>query len=243
MKRKNVLWIAVWGLVFATACATGYRATPMPFRSPSSYANATEVAGVTVAAQAYADPGNAEQAFGFNIRGAGMLPIQVIFDNQGPHTLKINPGQTFLEDEVGNLWPILSDQLAYERATKYAQTKQIFKEGAYHGLLGAAAGAVVGAAIGIVTGANVASAAGQGAAVGAAGGAVLGGVKGYASDDAYRAVVNDLNQKRLENKQIQPRMLAYGFLFFPGEAPSARQLRLQLTETDTGKIHVLMLKF
>ena len=196
-----------------------------------------------MASQAYADPKKAEEAFGFNIRGAGMLPVQVIFDNQGPHPLKINPGQTFLEDEVGNLWPILNDQLAYERATKYAQTKQIFKESAYHAFLGGAAGAIVGAAIGIVSGTNVAAAAGQGAAVGGAAGAVLGGAKGYTSDDANRAIMDDLDKKRLENRQIYSKMLAYGFLFFPGEAPSAKQLRLQVMETDTGTIHVLMFKF
>ena len=240
--KKGVLIVAAL-LFFVAACATSYKAKPVPFKTPSSYPNATEVAGATVASQAYADPKKAEEAFGFNIRGAGMLPVQVIFDNQGPHPLKINPGQTFLEDKVGNLWPILNDQLAYERTTKYAQTKQIFKEGAYHGLLGGAAGAIVGAAIGIVSGTNVAAAAGQGAAVGAAGGAVLGGIKGYTEDDANRAIMDDLDKKRLENRQIYSKMLAYGFLFFPGEAPSAKQLRLQVMETDTGTIHVVMFKF
>jgi hypothetical protein len=38
-------------------------------------------------------------------------------------------------------------------------------------------------------------------------------------------------------------MLAYGFLFFPGEASTAKQLRLQLMETDTGNVHVVMFKF
>jgi hypothetical protein len=89
----------------------------------------------------------------------------------------------------------------------------------------------------------VAAAAGQGAAVGGAAGAVLGGAKGYTSDDANRAIMDDLDKKRLENRQIYSKMLAYGFLFFPGEAPSAKQLRLQVMETDTGTIHVVMFKF
>ena len=79
--------------------------------------------------------------------------------------------QTFLEDADGNLWPILNREIAYERATKFSQTKQIFKEGAYGGFLGATAGAVIGAAVGIVTGENVGEAAGKGAAAGAAVGA------------------------------------------------------------------------
>ena len=81
----------------------------------------------------------------------------------------------------------------------------------------------LGAAIGIVAGEGVGSALGKGAALGAAAGATLGGAKGFASDDARREIVNDLNKKSLENKAIKPGSLAFGFIFFPGEAPSASQ--------------------
>jgi hypothetical protein len=226
----------------SSGCSTSYKAQPLPFKTPAAYSNAVEVDGAVVGAQSYVDTGEAEKAFGFNIRGAGMLPVQVVFDNQGSHTLEINPGQTFLENEEGNLWPILSSDFAYERATKYAQTKKIFKEGAYGGFLGATAGAIIGAAIGIVSGENVAEAVGKGAAVGGAAGATLGGVGGYSTaDEARRAIINDLQEKSLQNKAIAPKNLAYGFLFFPGEAQSAKQLRLQLRVVDTGAVHVLNL--
>ena len=226
---------------FSWACSTTYKAKPLPFKTPSSYPNATEVAGATVAARAFVDPKDAKEAFGFDIRGAGMLPVQVVFDNQSSHSLKINSSQTFLEDGENNLWPILAGKVAYERASKYAKTKKTFKESAYHGFLGAAAGAVVGAAIGIVSGKNAASAAGKGAAVGAAAGGVLGGVKGYTSDDARREITNDLSQKSLENKPVEPKSFVFGVLFFPGEARSAKGLRLQLVESGTGTIHVVKL--
>jgi hypothetical protein len=45
----------------------------------------------------------------------------------------------------------------------------------------------------------------------------------------------------LENRSI-PHGLAYGFLFFPGEAQSAKELRMQVVETDTGKVYVLRFK-
>jgi len=232
---------AVVAIVFAfiAGCGTSYQAKPLPFKAPSSYENAIEVAGATIAAQGYANPQEAKETFGFDIRGAGMLPVQIIFDNQGPHSLKIVPEQTFLQDEKGNLWPILEEQFAYERATKYTQTKQVFKEGAYVGFLGATAGAIIGAAVGIVAGTGVGSAIGKGAAVGAAAGATLGGVKGYTSDAAPRAIINDLNRKSLENKPVKPNSLAFGFIFFPGEAPSAKLLRLQLTELDTGRVYLI----
>ena len=47
----------------------------------------------------------------------------------------------------------------------------------------------------------------------------------------------------MENKAVNPDGLGYGFLFFRGEARSAKQLRLQLVEADTHKVHVLQLKF
>jgi hypothetical protein len=223
----------------SAGCSSSYVAKPMPFRSPSSYPNAAEAGGAVIAAQAFAESTAAQDAFGFDVRAAGMLPVQVIFDNAGPHPIEINVGQTFLEDAAGNIWPILDRETAYERATKYTQTKEVFKEGAYHSFLGAAAGAIIGAAVGIVTGQNVAVTTGKGAAVGGAAGATLGGAKGYVSDDARRTVINDLRRKTLENKPVDPRSLSFGFLFFPGEAPSAKELRLQVRETDTGQVHLL----
>ena len=243
MKRGLIILSGIFFSLILLSCATQYSARPLSFRLPSAYPNAMKVAGATVGARAFVDSKEAEKAFGFDIRGAGMLPVQVVFDNQGVHSLEIKGAQTFLEDRDGNLWPVLSRDTAYERATKYADTKEIFKEGAYHGFLGAAGGAVIGAAVGIVTGENVAASVGKGAAVGAAAGAALGGIKGYSSGDARRSVIEDLRSKSLQSKPIISGNLAHGVIFFPGEALSAKQLRLQLVEGDTGVVHVLMLDF
>ena len=238
IKAMRILGIIV-ALISLSACSTSYKAQPLPFKSPTAYPNATEVAGATVAAKAFVNPKEAKEAFGFDIRGAGMLPVQVVFDNQGAHPLKIKATQTFLEDAEGNLWPVLADKIAYERATKYSKTKEIFKEGAYGGFLGATAGALFGAAIGIVSGTDVGVAAGKGAALGGAAGATLGGVKGYTSDEARRSIVGDLREKSLENKAVEPQSFGFGFIFFPGEAKSAKLLRMQIVEGDTDTVHLL----
>lgn len=243
MKKYISLLFLTLGIVFLSGCSTSYKVKPLPFKSPASLNNVVSVAGAQVAAIAFVDPAQTNEAFGFDILGAGMLPVQVVFDNQGPNSLEINAQQTFLEDEKGNLWPILSKEIAYERATKYAKTQKIFEKGAYHGFLGAAAGSIIGAAIGIVSGENVASAVGKGAAVGAAAGATLGGVAGASSDDARRSIIDDLREKSLQNTAVMPKSLAHGFLFFPGEAKSAKQLRLQLIESDSRMVHVLKLAF
>ncbi len=243
MKRLRIISCTIIFFIFTAACGTGYKAKPLPFKDPAAYPNTREVAGALVAARAFVDPDEANEAFGFDIRGAGMLPVQVVFDNQGPHSLEINPEQTFLEDGEYNLWPILTRNIAYERATKYAKTKQIFREGAYHGFLGATAGALIGAAVGIVAGGDVGGSIGKGAVIGAAAGGTMGGIKGYSSDEARRAVIDDRRQKPLQTKSIAPGGLAHGFIFFPGEAQSAGQLRLQIVESDTGSTHTLLLDF
>jgi hypothetical protein len=241
----NKWFIAVIILVSAAlvACGPAYKAQPLPFKAPEAYDNAVRIDDLHVGAQAFSDPKTAEAAFGFDIRTAGMLPVQLVFDNQSRDGWTINPGQTFLEDNEGNLWPILTDRFAYERATRYAQTRQTFQEGAYKGFLGAAAGSLIGAAIGIVTGDNVATAAGKGAAVGAAAGATLGGAAGYASNEARTAIIGDLRDKSLQNKEIQPGDLSHGIIFFPGEAKSARQLRLQIKNEKTGETATAFLRF
>ncbi len=236
-KVKSLSILMTFALL--TSCATAYKAQPIPFRAPTSYPNAVTVGGAILSAEAFVDPQKGKETFGFDVRGAGLLPVEVVFDNQGPHSLKINSGQTFLEDEKGNLWPILDEKTAYDRTTKYAQTKQIFKEGAYSGFLGAAAGAIIGGAIGVVSGGRVGEGLGKGAAIGAAAGATIGGAKGYGeSGEARRTIINDLNKKSLENQSIS-QGLSYGVLFFPGEAQSAKELRLQISETDTGKVYVV----
>ena len=241
MSKRFILLLAMAGMLVIQGCSTAYKAKPLSFKSPESFENMVQVGGARIGAQAFADPAAAKAAFGFDVRGAGMLPVQLVFDNQGSHALEINPAQTYLEDRQGNLWPILTDKFAYERATKYAQTHEMFKKGAYNGFLGAAAGTIIGAAIGIVSGEDVARTAGEGAAVGAAAGAVMGGAAAYASNDARSAIVRDLRDKSLENKAVAPGDLSHGIIFFPGEASSTKQLRLQLKERDTGKIHTVWL--
>jgi hypothetical protein len=243
MKKEHSFIITLILVFMLAACSTAYKAKPLPFKTPGSFPNAQKALGVVIAAKAYSNAKEAQETFGFNIREAGMLPVQVIFDNQNSHTIEIDPSQTFLEDKESNLWPILEKNFAYERATKYAQTKKIFKEGAYSAFLGATAGALIGAAVGVVSGEDVIEAVGKGAAVGAAAGGVLGGSAAHASNDANKAITNDLRQKSLQNKSIEPNSLAHGIIFFPGEAKSAKLLRLKIIDVDTGSSRVLFFNF
>jgi hypothetical protein len=79
------------------ACA-GYKQQVVPFKLPSAYPNMTEVADAQIAAQAYEDAKNAEVVFGFDIRGAEILPVKVVFNNRGRNSLEIAASRPFPVD-------------------------------------------------------------------------------------------------------------------------------------------------
>ena len=244
MTRTNRAFMAValCMIVALIGCAR-YERTVVPFKMPDTYTNAKEVAGATVAAKAYSRE-EAQAAFGFDIVGSGVLPVQIIFDNRGRHPLQVVPSRTYLVDIQGNLWPILDQGIAYDRIEKKTELGEVLPEGAQSGLLAGAAGAVIGAAIGIVTGTNVGEAAGKGAAVGAAAGLTLGGAKGLTGREVPHRIGEDLRSRSLEDKPAPPNDISHGFIFFPGEAKeAARELRLALREADTGTVHSLIMKF
>jgi len=238
-----MLRIMVIGLCLSllTACTT-YKSQVVPFRPPEAYSNVQQQSGIQVAGEAFAETAAAEQAFGFDIRGAGVLPVQLILNNQGGSSLEIVTSQAFLIDRNGQYWQLVPNNIAIERLEKSTQLAAIGSGAGKGAAFGAAGGALLGAALGIVSGQNVAASLGKGAALGAAGGAVVGGVKEGTSPDRERRITDDLREKGLEGKVIPTDHMASGFLFFPGEAKSAGELRLQLRSRETGMIHKVNLK-
>lgn len=240
MKKIHALLCLL--IAFTSVSCTSYVSQEVPFQPPSQSPNMKMAAGAQIAARSYADEGQAKSAFGFNIRDAGLLPVQVVIDHRGSEDLLIIPGETFLIDSAGMYWDILDSKTAYKRVEESSEYGRIAKGAGKGSFLGAAGGAVVGAAIGILGGDSVAEAAGKGAAAGAAAGAVIGGSQEGTSGDAGRTIARDLANKRLENRIISSGSLARGFLFFPGEASSAKELRLRLQEKGSGKKHTLFLQ-
>lgn len=127
--------------------------------------------------------------------------------------------------------------------TKATQSGEILGGAAKGAGWGTATGAVLGAAFGVLTGESVAEAAGKGAAVGAAGGAVYCGAQKGTDPEQPRTIDDDLWENGLERKTIPDQSLANGFLFFPAEAQSARELRLQVREIQSGNVYTLSLPF
>ena len=240
MKLSRFL-LSLLMLLALLSCAS-YRSQEVPFRPPDAQSS-RQVVGATLSATAYADKEAAGAVFGFDIRDAGVLPVQLVVDNGGEKQLRVVEDQTFLIDAQGNYWKLLEGSKAYARIEESSEYGRLMKKSGRGGMLGAGAGALAGAALGILTGENVGTATLKGAAVGGAGGAIVGGGQDMGSGDSASEIASDLRSKGLHGKTFDPGSLMSGFLFFPGEAQSASFLRLQLKEAGTGTIHNLTLPF
>lgn len=238
MPRLAVL-LLILTLVFQ-GCAT-YEPKVQPFKLPEASANVQRVAGAYVAARAWDKEEEAQQAFGFNIIRAGLLPVQVSFDNRGGQTLVIVPSQTFLINRLQEISPVLSDTEAYERVSRGTKVQETVKGVTRGALLGTATGALIGAAVGVVAGHSAGEYALRGLTMGAATGAVLGGAQGATETQVPRSITEDLARRNLKNTPIKPGELAYGLILFPREAGQPQALRLQLKDQDTGQVYTLTL--
>jgi hypothetical protein len=241
MLKMSSRIVSILTIAALISSCTFYESRQVSFRPPDQYANNQFVAGANIAAESYGQSARAKEVFGFDIRGAGLMPVQVVIDNRGGSRLELVPDQTFLVDSAGNYWNLLDRRTAYQRVEKSSEFGTIAKGAGRTAFLGAAAGALVGLAIGVLGRGNVAEDIGRGAVVGAAGGAIAGGAEAGSSGDSGRQIARDLANKELVNRVVEPGTMAHGFLFFPGEAPDGGQLKIQLRDVDTGKYFQAML--
>lgn len=225
-----------------SACAT-YENRSVSFRPPQDYSNYQNADGLIVGAEAFSDKKGAEDAFGFDIRGAGILPVQIVLDNRSGQGVELVSGQTFLIDGSSRYWKILSNQEAVDRLEKATEIGAIGKGAGRGAAFGAAAGALLGLALGIVSGRNAGESAVKGGIIGGAGGAVIGGAD-KAGDDRQRQykIANDVRDKGIEGKVMQTESIANGFIFFPGEAETVKELRLQLRYRKSGIVKTVNLR-
>jgi hypothetical protein len=222
------------------SCGHSYEYKAIPVRPMSAYPGQASLGDVRFGAQAFYDESAATELFGFNVKGAGVLPVQVLIHNQGSDSIAILEGST-IQDEDGNVWQVLPSSVVYDRLDKYTSGSLSAQDGAKRTLLWGLAGAVIGAAVGIAGGTDVGEAAGKGAAVGAAAGAsssILGIGTGDQADSSG-AVHRDFSGRSLDHATVNGGQDASGFLYFPAEAKRPRFLNLKVSEA--GKTQTLRL--
>jgi hypothetical protein len=238
--RRVAAIIGLISTLIWPGCAT-YQPKVTPFKLPEAYANVQRVADTYVGARAWDQDAAARAAFGFDIIGAGLLPVQVSFDNRGNQTLVIVPTQTFLINGKREFFPVLSDTEAYDRIARGVRVQEGVKGLAEGAILGAATGALIGAAVGVASGGRAGEYAMRGATAGAVSGGIMGGLGGSSDTQVPRTISEDLTRHNLQNLPIRPGELAYGLILFPREAGQPQALRLQLQDQDTGVVYTLNL--
>lgn len=239
MRKSFCLLIIVAHL---SACAT-YESRSGSFKPPQDYANYQNSYGLLVGADSYDDSMQAEQVFGFNIRAAGILPVQLVINNKSGQSVEVVAGQTFLIDETNRYWKILTTREALDRIKKTADAGAIASNAGKGAVSGSAAEALLGHAIGVVSGRDAGPAVVKGAVLSGAGGGVISGASKAGDDQQRESRINEIiRDKGVEGKIMLAESLASGFIFFPGEISSAKELRLQVKFRGDGRVQILNLK-
>lgn len=102
-------------LILAAAGPAWFAYDTRTVPSPEPEAVWIELAELQVAAAALEDSDTARRTFGFDIRGAGLLPVRLAIENRGAHPARLDPPQIFLIDGQGLAWPLLTAGQARSR--------------------------------------------------------------------------------------------------------------------------------
>lgn len=223
---KKLFFILLIPFVLASCSRYSNRVSPVPL--PALESDHVNVEGVLLVARSYVNEDIAEEAFGFDIRGAGLLPIKVVIENQSSESVQLLGKQTFLLDKKGQAWPLLTATQANTRISSQIQVLETALGTGTSTVLMGAAGAIAGLAIGVLTGDNLGEAAMKGAVLGGASGVIYGAAS--QNSKAGQNIAYDVSKKSFNNQPISAGALAHGYLFFPGldEAQSTQILRLSL---------------
>ncbi len=210
-------------ILFFFATCSRYNYTVTPFKLPEAAKNKVIFFNnIYVSAKIIKD----SKKVGFDIKGAKVLPVMLGIDNKGDKPATILPSQCFIIDYNNNAWPILKTEQLAERVKNKVIVGQTVSGAKNPAILGALLGAVGGFAVAIATDKSVGESVGKGAAIGAAAGAVYGAAEKY--PQVKNKISEDLENKSIDLKTILPNQLSYGFLYFPGEIKSIKELRIAL---------------
>ncbi|MDR2613032.1 MAG: hypothetical protein LBG06_09510 [Deltaproteobacteria bacterium] len=221
----------------ANACAPRYEYRAIPVRPLSGYPGQAQVAGAGVGAVAFYDSRELTGLFGFDLKKAGVVPVQIMIQNGGASPVTLLDGAR-IEDANGLVWDVLPSDVVHDRINRYTSGSLDGEQGVRRTFMWGLAGAVVGAAVGVATGTNVGEAAGKGAVIGGAAGAA-GSILGAGSESTEGQVVRDFSGRSLDHSTVAAGADASGFLYFPSESAQPRRLTLNI-EAD-GQRHTVTL--
>jgi len=180
---------------------------PVPYQ-PVQYAGA----GLSIGADVLSDPERSKQYFGVDLNKAEVLPVLLVYTNNGNHLFNIQRGQVFAVDYENNMWQSLTTEQATSRISGSEVGQDLMRGAGKGALIGGAGGAALGAALGAVMGD-----AGKGAMIGAAAGGIGGGAYGATHEKGKmeNIIQRDVISKALQDQQMSPGYTINGFIFLP----------------------------
>lgn len=95
MRKLMVIMLFLTGSL--TACATSHRTQP-PLRNADVYPNAQTIAGLTVAVDEISDPDRVRRYFGIDLTKEDILPVNIIFSNQGDDRFLVKSSDILLTE-------------------------------------------------------------------------------------------------------------------------------------------------
>jgi hypothetical protein len=219
-------------MLVTASCAPRYEFKPIPVKSLDSFTNLTTFPEGRAGAQAIYDSKEVTRFFGFDLKKAGVIPVQVAVANtQAGAPLVLS--KATLQDAEGLLWEVLPSDVVIRRIDEHTSGGLSGEQGVRRSLLWGLAGGVLGAAVGVATGTSVAGAAGKGAAVGAAVGIASSIGQGGMDDQTGYDIQRDFSTRNIDHSSIAPGDTANGLLYFPAEASKPTKLHLSF-KTATG---------
>jgi hypothetical protein len=228
---------ALGACLFLLSCAAQHEYRAQPVRPIDAYYNHLAIDGAIVAAEALYDDKTLEERFGYNLKKAGVIPVNLLAENDGEDTLVLLPGPR-MTDAKGQIWELLPQDVVVRRIGDYTSGVTA-KQGLARTAKGALVGAILGAAVGVATGTNVGEAVGKGAAIGGAAG-VSTAVLGMGGEDSSADVASDYTTLAMRQSSVAPGESTHGLLYFPAEADRPVKLTMKV-KIGEGKTQTLAL--
>lgn len=209
--------LALLASCLIAGCSDREERVPAPPALPAHLAEPA-AEGVRFQAVALEDGKQALEFFGFDVRGAGLLPVLVSIANHGGGVVRLVPRQSFLVDAESQAWPLLTSAQALARLGRAG-----VQPTPAHAPTALELEALSGFALDLTAGQD------------------------FSEDGAAppgRRASQHIAAKTPQNPAIPPGRVASGVLFFPGreEAQGARRLRLCYAQGDSLKFLVLPLR-
>ncbi|MDR2368542.1 MAG: hypothetical protein LBF58_10645 [Deltaproteobacteria bacterium] len=225
-KLKSLPIILLLSIMLATAaCAPRYEFKPIPVRSLEGFGNRIDFGAGLVGAHAIYDPKELTRFFGFDLKKAGVVPVQIAVKNNQPQATLALTKATLLDAE-GLLWEVLPPSVVVRRINEHTSGGLSGEQGARRTLLWGLAGGILGATIGVVSGSSVGEAAAKGAAVGGAVGATSSIVQASSETSDAGDIQKDFATRDMDHATVSPGDTANGLLYFPSEISQPKRLNL-----------------